>query len=74
MTVQYKLDALELRTDKLGIGVDLDAERVTDTARNIHHLTNVVGHVERIKYLQRRLANQERGSNRWKKTKKTTSR
>ncbi|MCY4673052.1 MAG: transposase [Bacteroidetes bacterium] len=74
ITVQYEVDAIERETDERGIGVDRNVGQVADNNGTINRLTKVEKHNARIKFLKRRLARQTKGSNRWKKTKKTIAR
>ena len=72
--VTCEVDAVESTVDDRGIGVDRNCGQVADRTGQIHYLTAAERVEKRIRKLQTRLAKKEKGSNSWRKTKKTITR
>ena len=65
--VVYEVDAIEVKEDKIGIGIDRNVGQVTDNHGNFYWLTDTSSLNEQIQRLQKHRARKVKGSNRYKK-------
>ena len=74
--VFYEVDAMDVTVTGDGIGIDRNTGKAAyvTSEGSIFSLPDVTRIEGRIRFLQKRLARQKKGSNRWRKTVKTLSR
>ncbi|MCY4161847.1 MAG: transposase [Flavobacteriaceae bacterium] len=67
LTVSYKVDAVERKEDRIGVGIDRNVGQVTDHHGTFYHLTDTSRIEKRIRKLQKQKAKKIKGSYRYKK-------